>query len=82
MERTYFGGLAKGSFVSKASQVSSNRADSESNQMYFATCFDVLKDKFVSLNASLFVLVLLSASLVLMANNRVEQPSGRPGRTK
>ena len=50
--------------------------------MYFATCFDVLKDKFVSLNASLFVLVLLSASLVVMANTRVEQPSGRLGRTK
>ena len=50
--------------------------------MYFATCFDVLKDKFVSLNASLFVLVLLSASLVVMANTRVEQQSGRLGRTK
>ena len=50
--------------------------------MYFATCFDVLKDKFVSLNASLFVLVLLSASLVVMANTRVEQPSEPLGRTK
>ena len=50
--------------------------------MYFATCFDVLKAKLVSLNASLFVLVLLSASLVVMANTRVEQPSGRLGRTK
>ena len=50
--------------------------------MYFATCFDVLKHKLVFLNASLFVLVLLSASLVVMANTRMEQPSGRLGRTK
>ena len=50
--------------------------------MYFATCFDVLKDKLVSLNASLCVLVLLSASLAVLANTRMEQPSGRLGRTK
>ena len=49
--------------------------------MYFATCFDVLKDKLVSLNASLSVLDLLSASLVVLANTRMEQPSGRLGRT-
>ena len=45
-------------------------------------CFEVLKDKFVSLNASLFALVLLSASLVVMTNTIVEKPSGRLGRTK
>ena len=50
--------------------------------MYFETCFDVLKDKFVSLNESLFALVLLSASLVVMTNTIVEKPSGRLGRTK
>ena len=50
--------------------------------MYFATCFDVLKDKLVSLNASLSVLVLLSATFVVLANTRMEQPSGRLGRTK